>query len=195
MLGVSARRRRRREAAQAPRSARWGCRSRSASWPPRHRRSAASRVVSSGASRSESASTIDHAVRRESHQRLHGEQRAHVTSTSRPTPTFDCWPAVTVARSTSRSLASPASRRATVIRRRLSASRAVWRDNRKRASAASARVYVVSTSTTAAARSERNCSRAARVRRVRGADARAAQPRRLERECRRMTCPCGVAFE
>ena len=102
---------------------------------------------------------------------------------------FDCWPAATVARSTSRSLASPASRRATVIRRRLSASRAVCRDNRKRASAASARVYVVSTSTTAAARSERNCSRAARVERLRGADARAAQPRRLEGKLERDVAP------
>ena len=109
--------------------------------------------------------------------------------------TLSCCPATTVARSTSRSLASPASRRLTAIARRLSASRAVWRESRKRAFAASARVYVVSTSTSAATRSEEYSSRAART------DAFAC-PTRAPRVhsapktgMSSVTCFCGTAVE
>ena len=67
---------------------------------------------------------------------------------------FAACPAVTVASSTSRSLASPASRRVTTMRRRLSESCALRFDSWALSRAATARVYVVSASSAAPARSK-----------------------------------------
>ena len=68
---------------------------------------------------------------------------------------FAACPALTVASSTSSSLASPASRLTIAMRRKLSASLAFLRARWTCSSAASALVYVVSASRAAAARSNR----------------------------------------